>query len=74
MRTRYILIFSLKSFLICNIAAVLSEAVLNATGPLLVEIDKTPGSTLGITLTTTTHKGRVIVCIESVKAASIADR
>ncbi|KAK2139759.1 hypothetical protein NP493_6218g00000 [Ridgeia piscesae] len=38
------------------------EAVQNATGPLLVEIDKTPGSSLGISLTTTSYK------------ASIADR
>ena len=60
--------------MIRDVGIKLSEAVQNATGPLLVEIDKTPGSSLGISLTTTSYKGRFVICIEGVKPASIADR
>ena len=51
-----------------------TEAVQNASGPLLVEIDKSPGCSLGITLTTTTFRGKTVMCIDTIRAASIADR
>lgn len=49
------------------------DAVNNASGPLLVEIDKTPGSNLGITLIRLPKPENVMV-IESIKQASIAER
>ena len=39
-----------------------------------MEIDKTPGSSLGITLGTGQYKGSPVICIESIRPASIADR
>ncbi|OXB82981.1 UNVERIFIED_CONTAM: hypothetical protein H355_001324, partial [Colinus virginianus] len=50
------------------------DTVTNASGPLLVEIAKTPGSTLGITLTTTTHRNKQVVVIDKIKPASVVDR
>ncbi|KAL4225936.1 Glutamate receptor-interacting protein 1 [Mactra antiquata] len=50
------------------------DAVQKATGPLLIEIDKTPGSALGITLSHARHKGKHCVCIDSIRPMSIADR
>uniref|UniRef100_A0A8B9TA31 Glutamate receptor interacting protein 2 n=1 Tax=Anas platyrhynchos TaxID=8839 RepID=A0A8B9TA31_ANAPL len=50
------------------------DTVANASGPLLVEIAKTPGSTLGITLTTTTHRNKQVIVIDKIKPASVVDR
>lgn len=50
------------------------DAVQKATGPLLIEIDKTPGAALGITLSHSRHKGKHCVCIEKIRPMSIADR
>ncbi|XP_076344029.1 glutamate receptor-interacting protein 1-like isoform X3 [Tachypleus tridentatus] len=49
------------------------DVVCNASGPLLVELDKPPGTELGITLTQIYRPGSLIV-IESIKQASIAER
>ena len=51
-----------------------AEVVQNASGPLLVEIDKLPGNPLGVTLTQGCYRGRRVFYIDSVAAASIADR
>lgn len=51
----------------------ISETVKNATGPLLVEIDKTPGCLLGITLSCISVPEHAIV-IESIRQASVAER
>ena len=52
-----------------------ADSVKHATGPLLIEIEKSPGSTIGLNLT---HKwirnSRSVILIDSVKSASIADR
>ena len=50
------------------------EAVQKATGPLLIELDKTPGAALGISLSHARHKGKHCVCIDSIRPMSIADR
>ncbi|KAJ8047083.1 Glutamate receptor-interacting protein 2 [Holothuria leucospilota] len=50
------------------------EAVKNATGPLLVEVSKTPGAHLGITLNSTVNNGKLAVMIDVIKPGSIADR
>lgn len=51
------------------------DSVKHATGPLLIEIEKSPGSTIGINLAQKwTRPNRSIIVIESVKPASIADR
>ncbi|XP_077546378.1 glutamate receptor interacting protein isoform X3 [Haemaphysalis longicornis] len=49
------------------------DAVRNASGPLLVEIDKTPGSQLGATLTQVQH-GEGAIVFDSIKQASVAER
>lgn len=51
-----------------------ADTVANASGPLLVEIAKTPGSTLGITLTTTMHRNKQVIVIDKIKPASVVDR
>lgn len=53
----------------------LLDSVKHATGPLLIEIEKSPGSTIGISLTQKWVRGnRSIILIDNVKPASIADR
>uniref|UniRef100_A0A4W5QIM3 PDZ domain-containing protein n=1 Tax=Hucho hucho TaxID=62062 RepID=A0A4W5QIM3_9TELE len=50
------------------------DTVTNVSGPLLVEIAKSPGSALGITLTTATHRNKQVIVIDKIKAASVVDR
>ncbi|XP_062842439.1 glutamate receptor-interacting protein 2 [Trichomycterus rosablanca] len=50
------------------------DSVTNASGPLLVEIAKSPGASLGITLTTATHRNTQVIIIDKIKAASVVDR
>ncbi|KAM9534340.1 glutamate receptor-interacting protein 2-like isoform 2-T2 [Salvelinus alpinus] len=50
------------------------DTVTNVSGPLLVEIAKSPGVALGITLTTTTHRNKQVIVIDKIKAASVVDR
>uniref|UniRef100_H2M0Y6 Glutamate receptor interacting protein 2 n=1 Tax=Oryzias latipes TaxID=8090 RepID=H2M0Y6_ORYLA len=50
------------------------DTVTNASGPLLVEIAKSPGATLGITLTSASHRNKQVIVIDRVKPGSVADR
>ncbi|XP_006814840.1 glutamate receptor-interacting protein 1-like [Saccoglossus kowalevskii] len=50
------------------------DAVTTATGPLLVEVAKTPGTNLGITLSSLRNNTHNAIVIDSVRPASIADR
>lgn len=50
------------------------DAVNNASGPLLVEVSKTPGSNLGLVLTISLRRKKRVICIEKILPASIADR
>ncbi|XP_039972340.1 glutamate receptor-interacting protein 2 [Xiphias gladius] len=50
------------------------DTVTNASGPLLVEIAKSPGATLGITLTSANHRNKQVIVIDRVKAGSVVDR
>ncbi|XP_041347571.1 glutamate receptor-interacting protein 1-like [Gigantopelta aegis] len=50
------------------------DSVQNASGPLLIEIDKIPGSALGIALSQSSHEGRSCVCVDVIRPMSIADR
>ncbi|CAF1493619.1 unnamed protein product, partial [Adineta steineri] len=51
------------------------ESVKHATGSLLIEIEKSPGSTIGISLTQRwIRSNRSIIIIDNIKPASIADR
>ena len=52
----------------------LSDTVTNASVPLLVESAKSPGATLGITLTSATHRNKPVIVIDKIKAASVVDR
>ncbi|XP_058615391.1 glutamate receptor-interacting protein 2 [Onychostoma macrolepis] len=50
------------------------DSVTNASGPLLVEIAKAPGASLGITLTTAMHRNKQAIVIDKIKPASVVDR
>ncbi|XP_066554412.1 glutamate receptor-interacting protein 2 isoform X1 [Amia ocellicauda] len=50
------------------------DSVTNASGPLLVEIAKSPGAALGITLATATHRNKQVIVIDKIKPASVVDR
>ncbi|KAM9758545.1 glutamate receptor-interacting protein 2 isoform 5-T5 [Menidia menidia] len=50
------------------------DTVTNASGPLLVEIAKSPGATLGITLTSANHRNKQVIVIDRVKPGSVVDR
>ncbi|KAJ3602544.1 hypothetical protein NHX12_030296, partial [Muraenolepis orangiensis] len=50
------------------------DTVNNASGPLLVEIAKSLGATLGITLTSATHRSKQVIIIDRIKPASVVDR
>ncbi|XP_056116589.1 glutamate receptor-interacting protein 2 isoform X3 [Rhinichthys klamathensis goyatoka] len=50
------------------------DSVTNASGPLLVEIAKAPGASLGITLTTAMHRNKQAIVIDKIKSASVVDR
>ncbi|GAB1597596.1 glutamate receptor-interacting 1-like isoform X11 [Argonauta hians] len=50
------------------------DAVQNATGPLLVEIEKVPGVSIGIGLSHITHNNKRSISIETVAPMGIADR
>ncbi|KAM5170856.1 glutamate receptor-interacting protein 1 isoform 2-T2 [Mantella aurantiaca] len=50
------------------------DSVSTASGPLLVEVAKTPGSNLGVALTTSMYCNKQVIVIDKIKPASIADR
>ncbi|XP_041444557.1 glutamate receptor-interacting protein 1 isoform X11 [Xenopus laevis] len=50
------------------------DTVSTASGPLLVEVAKTPGSNLGVALTTSMYYNKQVIVIDKIKSASIADR
>ncbi|KAK2897503.1 glutamate receptor-interacting protein 2a isoform X1 [Channa argus] len=50
------------------------EAVQQASGPLLVEIVKSPTASLGISLTTTVYRSKQVIIIDKIQAASVAER
>ncbi|XP_068184726.1 glutamate receptor-interacting protein 2 isoform X2 [Antennarius striatus] len=50
------------------------EAVQQASGPLLVEIVKSPSSSLGISLTTTVYRSKQVIIIDKIKPASVVER
>lgn len=53
---------------------IIPDTVANASGPLVVEIAKTPGSALGISLTTGSHRNKPAITIDRIKPASVVDR
>ncbi|XP_051550367.1 glutamate receptor-interacting protein 2-like isoform X1 [Myxocyprinus asiaticus] len=50
------------------------DSVTNASGPMLVEIAKAPGASLGITLTTAMHRNKQAIVIDKIKPGSVVDR
>ncbi|XP_032855840.2 glutamate receptor-interacting protein 1 isoform X8 [Tyto alba] len=50
------------------------DSVATASGPLLVEVAKTPGAALGLALTTSMCCNKQVIVIDKIKSASIADR
>lgn len=53
---------------------ILTDTVATASGPLLVEVAKTPGAALGVALTTSMCCNKQVIVIDKIKSASIADR
>ena len=60
--------------IVCWLIVTHVEAVQNAAGPLLVEIDRPFCCSLGIDLISATCRGRTVICISNIVPASIADR
>ncbi|XP_072183207.1 glutamate receptor-interacting protein 1 isoform X5 [Excalfactoria chinensis] len=50
------------------------DSVSTASGPLLVEVAKTPGAALGVALSTSMCCNKQVIVIDKIKSASIADR
>ncbi|KAJ8373602.1 hypothetical protein SKAU_G00041820 [Synaphobranchus kaupii] len=50
------------------------DSISTASGPLLVEVAKSLGSSLGVALSTSTYCNKQVIIIDKVKPASIADR
>ncbi|KAM6162699.1 glutamate receptor-interacting protein 2 [Erethizon dorsatum] len=50
------------------------DSVARATGPLVVEIMKTPGCALGISLTPGCHRNKPVITVDRIKPASVVDR
>nr|XP_021137182.1 glutamate receptor-interacting protein 1 isoform X7 [Columba livia] len=50
------------------------DSVATASGPLLVEVAKTPGAALGVALSTSMCCNKQVIVIDKIKPASIADR
>ncbi|XP_058841571.1 glutamate receptor-interacting protein 1 isoform X12 [Acipenser ruthenus] len=50
------------------------DTIATASGPLLVEVAKSPGSSLGVALTTSMYCNKQVIVIDKIKPASIADR
>nr|XP_032644730.1 glutamate receptor-interacting protein 1 isoform X10 [Chelonoidis abingdonii] len=50
------------------------DSVATASGPLLVEVAKTPGAALGVALTTSMCCNKQVIVIDKIKSASFADR
>ncbi|XP_058883664.1 glutamate receptor-interacting protein 1 isoform X7 [Acipenser ruthenus] len=50
------------------------DTIATASGPLMVEVAKSPGSSLGVALTTSMYCNKQVVVIDKIKPASIADR
>ncbi|MEQ2205785.1 hypothetical protein XENOCAPTIV_013988, partial [Xenoophorus captivus] len=53
---------------------VIRDSVATASGPLLVEVAKAAGSSLGVALSTAMFCNKQVIVIDKVKPASIADR
>lgn len=54
--------------------SMLSDSIATASGPLLVEVAKATGSSLGVALSTSMFCNKQVIIIDKVKPASIADR
>lgn len=63
--SNFVLFSEIRSFL---------DTVATASGPLLVEVAKTPGASLGVALTTSMCCNKQVIVIDKIKSASIADR
>ncbi|XP_035378060.1 glutamate receptor-interacting protein 2a isoform X3 [Electrophorus electricus] len=50
------------------------DSVQQSSGPLQVEICRTVGSVLGLSLTTSLYRSKRVITIQKIKAASVADR
>ncbi|XP_027007629.2 glutamate receptor-interacting protein 2a isoform X2 [Tachysurus fulvidraco] len=50
------------------------ESVQQSSGPLQVEIMKSPGSVLGLSLTTALYRNKHVITIQKIKPASVAER
>ncbi|XP_063076591.1 glutamate receptor-interacting protein 2a [Engraulis encrasicolus] len=63
-----------ESFFLIEYDVSIMDSVKQASGPLLVEIPRPVGSTLGVSLTTALYRNKQVITIEKIKPASVAER
>ncbi|XP_048102601.1 glutamate receptor-interacting protein 2a isoform X1 [Alosa alosa] len=63
-----------ESFFLIEYDVSIMDSVKQASGPLLVEIPRPAGSTLGVSLTTALYRNKQVITIEKIKPASVAER
>lgn len=51
-----------------------SDSVQKSSGPLQVDIARSAGSVLGLSLTTSLYRNKQVITIQKIKPASVADR
>lgn len=52
----------------------ISDSVQKSSGPLQVDIARSAGSVLGLSLTTSLYRNKQVITIQKIKPASVADR
>lgn len=50
------------------------DAVDNASGPLLIEVDRLPGTDLGLSLSPVTYQSKSCLCVDTIQPMRNADR
>ncbi|KAL2101996.1 hypothetical protein ACEWY4_003757 [Coilia grayii] len=63
-----------ESFFLIEYDVSIMDSVKQASGPLLVEIPRPVGSTLGVSLTTALYRNKQVITIDKIKPASVAER
>ncbi|KAL4646334.1 glutamate receptor-interacting protein 2-like [Arapaima gigas] len=51
-----------------------TDTRMRGSGPLLVEVEKSPGAALGLSISSTSYRDKQVIVIDKIQAASAADR
>ncbi|KAA0714535.1 Glutamate receptor-interacting protein 2 [Triplophysa tibetana] len=62
-----------KAFFLIEYDIAVMDSVQKSSGPLQVEISRTTGSVLGLSLTSSLYRNKQVITVQKIKAASIAD-